>query len=77
MVAEALREKPTICSGATLGEQVALEAYARAMSAEYDDTRVVLMGADQGFHNFLYYSGKLRYAQAIHDIVVFDQGMGK
>lgn len=76
LVAEAMREKPTICSGATLGEQVALEAYARAMSAEYDDTRVVLMGADQGFHNFLYYSGKLRHAEAIHDIVVFDQGMG-
>ena len=34
------------------------------------------MGADQGFHNYLYYSGKLRNAKRIRSITVFDQGRG-
>jgi hypothetical protein len=54
-VANALSDKPTICSGATMGEQVAVSEYLRAMVAESDETKTVLMGADQGFHNFLYY----------------------
>jgi hypothetical protein len=54
-VATALRDKPTVCSGATMGEQVAVSEYLRAMVAESDETKTVLMGADQGFHNFLYY----------------------
>lgn len=37
-VADLLADKPTVCSGATLGEQVALEMYIRAMVAESDDT---------------------------------------
>ena len=75
-VAEVLSDKPTICSGASMGEQIALEAYMRAMVAESDETGTVLMGADQGFHNFLFYSHKLGNAKQIHDIVVFDQGSG-
>lgn len=75
-VANLLADKPTVCSGATMGEQVALEMYIRAMVAESDDTGVVLVGADQGFHNYLYYSHKLKNADAIHSIVVFDQGQG-
>lgn len=74
-VARALKDKPTICSGASMGEQIAMESYVRAMVAEADETGTVLMGADQGFHNFMYYSGKLRNSMRIHDIVVFDQGM--
>jgi hypothetical protein len=38
-----------------MGEQVAVSEYLRAMVAESDETKTVLMGADQGFHNFLYY----------------------
>jgi hypothetical protein len=75
-VAQALASKPTICSGATMGEVVAVDTYLRAMVSEYDATGVVIVGADQGFHNYLYYSHKLANANAIHDIVVFDQGMG-
>lgn len=70
----ALQDKPTICSGSTMGEQIAMETYLRAMVAESDETGVVLMGADQGFHNYLYYSNKLGNAQTIRKIVVFDQG---
>lgn len=75
-VADSLTEKPTVCSGATMGEQVAVETYLRAMVRESDETKTVLVGADQGFHNFLYYSHKLSNANRIHDIVVFDQGTG-
>ena len=60
-----------------MGEQIAIETYLRAMVAESDETGTKLMGADQGFHNFLYYSGKLRMAQSISQIVVFDQGRGR
>ena len=76
VIGDALAEKPTICSGATLGEQVALETYLRAMVVEADETGTVLMGSDQGFHNRLYYSAKLANAQTIKSISVFDQGTG-
>ncbi|KAG7366091.1 hypothetical protein IV203_028761 [Nitzschia inconspicua] len=75
-VAEALIDKPTICSGSTMGEQVAIEMYLRAMVMESDETRTVKMGADQGFHNRLYYSNKLANAKAIQKIIVQDQGYG-
>lgn len=75
-VAEALAAKPTICSGSTMGEQVALEMYLRAMVMESDETQTVKMGADQGFHNRLYYSNKLANANAIERIIVQDQGYG-
>jgi hypothetical protein len=76
VIGEHLKDKPTICSGASMGEQIALEAYIRAMVAEGDETGTVLMGSDQGFHNRLFYSHKLANARHIHDIVVFDQGTG-
>jgi hypothetical protein len=75
-VIQAMEDKPTICSGATMGEQIALETYLRAMVNEFDETEIRLMGADQGFHNYLYYSGKLQYAERIRSITVFDQGRG-
>lgn len=75
-VINAMQDKPTICSGATLGEQIALETYLRAMVHEFDETGIKLMGADQGFHNYLYYSGKLRNAHRIRTLSVFDQGRG-
>eukprot|EP00977_Amphora_coffeiformis_P020481 scaffold8300_cov171-Amphora_coffeaeformis.AAC.6 len=76
VIGDALADKPTICSGATLGEQVALETYLRAMVVEADETGTVLMGSDQGFHNRLYYSSKLTNTPTIKSITVFDQGKG-
>jgi hypothetical protein len=73
-VANALQDKPTICSGSTMGEQVAIETYLRAMVGESDETGVKLMGADQGFHNYLHYSNKLANAKTIRSILVQDQG---
>ena len=59
-----------------MGEQIALETYLRALVSESDETGTKLMGADQGFHNYLYYSNKLANAETIRSIIVFDQGRG-
>lgn len=75
-VLNALKDKPTICSGSTMGEQVALETYLRALTNEWDETDIVMTGADQGFHNYLYYSQKLERAQTVREIIVWEQGKG-
>lgn len=48
---KALKDKPTICSGSTMGEQIAVETYLRAMVNEHDEASVRMTGSDQGFHN--------------------------
>lgn len=48
-----LKEKPTICSGSTMGEQVAIETYLRAMVNEWDETDIKMTGADQGTLSFV------------------------
>lgn len=53
-VLKALANKPTICSGSTMGEQIAIETYLRAMVNEHDECDVKMTGSDQGFHNYLY-----------------------
>lgn len=73
---QALRDKPTICSGSTMGEQKAIETYLRAMVNEWDETDIKMTGADQGFHNYLYYSGKLARSDSISKLVVWEQGKG-
>ena len=75
-VLQALADKPTICSGSTMGEQIAIETYLRAMVNEHDECDVKMTGSDQGFHNYLYYSSKLRNADNIRRIVVWEQGRG-
>jgi hypothetical protein len=75
-VIQALADKPTICSGSTMGEQIAIDTYLRALINEHDECHVRMAGSDQGFHNYLYYSGKLQNAKAISRIVVWEQGRG-
>lgn len=75
-VANAFQNKPTICSGSTMGEQNAIEMYLRAMVGESDASKTVIFGADQGFHNYLYYSSKLKNTKMIRRILVQDQGLG-
>jgi hypothetical protein len=72
----ALAEKPTICSGSTMGEQIAVETYLRAMVNEHDECHIKMTGSDQGFHNYLYYSSKLQHVTTIQRIVVWEQGRG-
>jgi hypothetical protein len=73
---EFLADKPTVCSGSTMGETVALEAYLRALVNEWDECILHMKGADQGFHNYLYYTNKLRNVEQIRSIEVFQQGRG-
>ena len=75
-VADAFYNKPTICSGSTMGEQASIESYLRAEVAESDESKTVIFGADQGFHNYLYYSNKMANSFAISKILVQDQGLG-
>lgn len=72
----ALADKPTLCSGSTMGEQVATETYLRALVNEHDESDVRMTGSDQGFHNYLYYSRKLSNARTIRKIIVWEQGRG-
>ena len=59
-----------------MGEVVAVEQYLRALINEKDETAIKMTGADQGFHNYLYYSSKLHNAKAISSLTVWDQGHG-
>jgi hypothetical protein len=59
-----------------MGEMVAIETYLRAMVNEWDETDIKMTGADQGFHNYLYYSGKLSGVDSISKLVVWEQGKG-
>ena len=59
-----------------MGEQVAIESYLRGMVAQFDKTKCKLKGCDQGFHNYIYYSGGLSNVQGIRDVVVYEQGKG-
>lgn len=75
-VLDALADKPTICSGSTMGEQIALETYLRALINEHDEGTIRMTGSDQGFHNYLFYTGKLLNADTIDQLVVWEQGFG-
>ena len=59
-----------------MGEQVAIESYLRGMIAEFDKTKCKQKGCDQGFHNYLHYSGGLSNVKGIREVKVFDQGKG-
>jgi hypothetical protein len=71
-----LKQKPTICSGSTMGERMAMEEYLKAEINEDDETPIRMTGSDQGFHNYLYYSHKLSNAHAIESVTVWEQGRG-
>jgi hypothetical protein len=75
-VFESMRTKPTICSGSTMGEAVAVEQYLRALINEKDETEIRMTGSDQGFHNYLYYTHKLANVNAISSLTVWEQGRG-
>lgn len=57
----ALSDKPTICSGSTMGEQQAIETYLRAMVNEWDETDCGMTGMDQV---------RIVYVELVHRISV-------
>ena len=59
-----------------MGEQIAIESYLRGMVKQFDDTKCKMKGCDQGFHNYMYYSGGLKNVQGVRDVIVFGQGKG-
>mmetsp|Transcript_48581 Transcript_48581/g.72081 ORF Transcript_48581/g.72081 Transcript_48581/m.72081 type:complete len:600 (+) Transcript_48581:72-1871(+) len=67
-----------ICSGSTMGEQVAMEPYLRAMVLQFDNTKCKRKGCDQGFHNYLIHSHTLQNAKGIrnHGGSKYAQGKG-
>ena len=69
-------DKPVVCSGSTMGEQVAIKAYLRAMVAQFDETHCKVKGCDQGFHNYLHYSHSLERVKGIRSIELHEQGKG-
>ena len=75
-VVSSFLDKPIVCSGSTLGRQVAVESYLRAMVAQFDETGCMSKGCDQGFHNYLHYSGSLESLGGIKRVIVNQQGRG-
>lgn len=71
-----LANRTVICSGGSIGDQVAMETYLRAMVKQWDDRRCKMKGCDQGYHNYLYYSGQLENAIGIKSVIVYKQGEG-
>ena len=71
-----MKERPVICSGSTIGDAVAIEAYLRAMVAQFDTTGCKQVGCDQGMHNYLYYSRSLEGVEGIGEIITYKQGEG-
>ena len=71
-----MKERPVVCSGSTIGDAVAIEAYLRAMVAQFDTTGCKQVGCDQGMHNYLYYSNSLEGVEGIGEIITYKQGEG-
>jgi len=64
------------CSGSTIGEQVAIESYLRAMIQQFEETSCKIKGCDQGFHNYLFRMNLLEGAAGISKVIFHDQGEG-
>ena len=73
---EKIKDRPVICSGSTIGEQIAIETYLQAMIQQFDETKCKKKGCDQGFHNYLYYYDKLVGTSGVEKIIVYEQGKG-
>ena len=71
-----MKERPVVCSGSTIGDAVAIEAYLRAMVAQFDTTGCKQVGCDQGMHNYLYYSNSLNGVEGIGEVITYEQGEG-
>merc|ERR1719232_1754322 len=67
---------PVICSGSTIGTNLYIQIYLKAMIQQFDITKCLLKGCDQGFHNYLYYSHKLSELVPSDHIQLFEQGKG-
>ena len=71
--------RSVVCSGSTMGSRDALLAYTERMIEEFDAMQCHMTPArtesDQGYHNYLYDSGKLAALPEV-DVVHHEQGYG-
>lgn len=75
-VLNSMSKRAVICSGGSIGDQVAIETYLRAMVKQWDDRKCKMKGCDQGCHNYLYYSGQLENVAGIRNVILHKQGEG-
>lgn len=73
---KALKSKPVICSGSTLGSYPAVMHYVRTMLTYMDSVKCWLKGieSDQGYQNFLFYNGMFNTPQG--NATLYMQGEG-
>lgn len=71
-----VKDFPVLCSGSTMGTYSAVHYYVRAMLSSMDTVKCWLKGieSDQGYQNYLYYSGKFNTRDG--NATVFAQGTG-
>ncbi|KAL3925524.1 MAG: hypothetical protein SGILL_000342, partial [Bacillariaceae sp.] len=65
-----IQKKSPLCSGTTLGGKMAMESYLRAMIQSYDENPCTLKGCDQGYHQILFYTGRLQQSPDIGPIIL-------
>jgi len=75
-VLQIITSYPVLIPSSTHGNQLAIEAYLRAMVKQFDYTQCVKMYCEWAFHNYLYYFGVLQGAPGINHIRVRNQGTG-
>jgi len=68
-------DESVVCSGSTIGSQASLLTYLTAMVFQFDAITCTMKGADQGFHNYLIYSGTLK-GIVNGEVEIFKQGEG-
>jgi hypothetical protein len=72
---QSLADQPVICSGSTLGSHAGVVRYVTRMLEEFDEMDCIRKDpsagpSDQGYHNYLYYSGEFGKVR------VYPQGEG-
>ncbi len=76
-VLDTMKDKTIICSGSTLGEQVAIISYLQCMTQQFDTTKCKRKGCDQGFHNYILYQKLMNgNVEGIEKVVAVSQGHG-
>ena len=73
---EGIKSRPVLCSGSTLGSYDAIHYYVRTMLSSMDEVKCWLKGieSDQGYQNYLFYSGKFNVTGGT--TTAFRQGTG-
>ena len=69
-----LGRKTILVASAVVGGQPAVETYCRAMMEDFELTECQVYGCEQGNHNYLFWSSRLKKADTINQLVMAEQG---